>query len=203
MRCPNRCGGEFVSGNYFSTLGLGAYAGRVFSDSDDTPASQPTTVLSYQAWQGEYAADPSIVGSTILFRRGPSPSSASRPLDFLGTARIGFSARFLDAASDGTLCPGSKRHPPSSGVQLALPVRQSARRHKHRRIAGEAYRCVAASGSIPARCLPLMVARASFPRQHVTITPGGGGIQKLATGNGQGSQNADDPLLRRVAHRLR
>ena len=34
---PNRCSGEFVSGNYFSTLGLGAYAGRAFGDSDDTP----------------------------------------------------------------------------------------------------------------------------------------------------------------------
>src|ERR1700684_2870323 len=29
--------GEFVSGNYFITLGVGPYAGRVLSDSDDTP----------------------------------------------------------------------------------------------------------------------------------------------------------------------
>ena len=35
--------GEFVSGNYFSTLGLGAFAGRVFADNDDTPAAAPAT----------------------------------------------------------------------------------------------------------------------------------------------------------------
>jgi hypothetical protein len=56
---------EFVTGNYFTTLGLGPYAGRLLSDNDDTPSSPPATVLSYQAWQGEYAGDPSIVGSTI------------------------------------------------------------------------------------------------------------------------------------------
>ena len=31
--------GEFVSGNFFSTLGLGAYLGRPLGESDDTPAS--------------------------------------------------------------------------------------------------------------------------------------------------------------------
>jgi len=28
-------------------------------------------VLSYQAWQGEYAADPSIVGSTLYVQTKP------------------------------------------------------------------------------------------------------------------------------------
>src|SRR6185503_21244438 len=37
---------EFVTGNYFSTLGVRAYAGRVFGTSDDQPASPPATVLS-------------------------------------------------------------------------------------------------------------------------------------------------------------
>ena len=74
--------GEFVSGNYFSTLGLGAYAGRVFSDNDDTPAASPTVVLSYQAWKGEFAADPSIVGSTVFIQ--------ARPFTVIGIAPPGF-----------------------------------------------------------------------------------------------------------------
>ncbi len=39
---------EYVSGNYFATLGVGAYAGRLLNDSDDTPVAAPTLVLSYQ-----------------------------------------------------------------------------------------------------------------------------------------------------------
>jgi predicted permease len=81
--------GEFVSGNYFSTLGMGAYAGRVFSDNDDTPSAQPTLVLSYKSWQGDYAADPSIVGSTIFVQ--------SRPYTVIGIAPPGF---FGDRVSD-------------------------------------------------------------------------------------------------------
>ena len=74
--------GEFVSGNYFSALGLGAYAGRVFADSDDTPNAPPATVLSYQVWQREYAADPSIIGSTIFIQ--------ARPFTVIGIAPPGF-----------------------------------------------------------------------------------------------------------------
>jgi predicted permease len=81
--------GEFVSGNYFSTLGMGAYAGRFFSDNDDRPSAQPTLVLSYKAWQGDYAADPSIVGSTIFVQ--------SRPYTVIGIAPPGF---FGDRISD-------------------------------------------------------------------------------------------------------
>ena len=43
--------GEYVSGNYFATLGVGPYLGRVFSTSDDSPSAPATVVLSYQAWQ--------------------------------------------------------------------------------------------------------------------------------------------------------
>src|ERR1035438_5447255 len=61
--------GEFVSGNYFATLGLRAYVGRVFLESDDTATATPAAVISYRAWQNEFAADPSIIGSTILDRK--------------------------------------------------------------------------------------------------------------------------------------
>src|ERR1035437_3892211 len=38
---------EYVTGNYFSTLGVGAFAGRVFTPSDDTAGSPPVVVLSH------------------------------------------------------------------------------------------------------------------------------------------------------------
>src|ERR1700678_36210 len=81
---PKSLHGEFVSGNFFSTLGLGAYAGRVFSDHDDTPAAAPTTVLSYKTWQGEFAADPTIVGSTVFVQAKPFTVIGIAPPGFFG-----------------------------------------------------------------------------------------------------------------------
>src|SRR5579863_4638222 len=76
--------GEFVSGNFFSTLGVNAYAGRVFSDNDDSPSAAPAVVLSYAGWQGEYAADPSIVGSTIYVQAKPFTVIGIAPPGFFG-----------------------------------------------------------------------------------------------------------------------
>jgi hypothetical protein len=53
----------YASGSYFTTLGVGAFAGRVFTDADDQAAAPPVVVLAYQAWQGLYGGDASIVGS--------------------------------------------------------------------------------------------------------------------------------------------
>src|SRR5579862_6952995 len=38
---------EFVTGSYFSTLGVGAFGGRVLTPDDDTPSAPPVAVLSY------------------------------------------------------------------------------------------------------------------------------------------------------------
>src|SRR6266446_7588379 len=37
---------EYVTGNYFSTLGVGAFGGRVFTPEDDKPGAPPVMVLS-------------------------------------------------------------------------------------------------------------------------------------------------------------
>src|SRR5271165_758794 len=62
---------EYVTGNYFSTLGVRTFAGRLISPSDDNPAATPVAVLSYRAWKGAYAGDPSIIGSTVMIAGSP------------------------------------------------------------------------------------------------------------------------------------
>ena len=57
--------GEFVSGNYFPTFGLGAFAGRTISPEDDKPNAAPVAVMSYRAWQQHFGLDPSVIGSTL------------------------------------------------------------------------------------------------------------------------------------------
>ena len=75
---------EYVSGNYFATLGVGVYAGRPLSESDDRPGAAPAVVLSYQAWQTEFAGDPGIVGSTLFVQTHPFTVAGIGPPGFFG-----------------------------------------------------------------------------------------------------------------------
>jgi predicted permease len=58
--------GEFVTGNYFETLGVGAQRGRTILLSDEiVPGGHPVVVLSDDFWRREFGADPDIVGKSI------------------------------------------------------------------------------------------------------------------------------------------
>ena len=63
--------GQFVSGNFFSTFGVGAWLGRVINPSDDREGAPPAAVMSYHAWKEKYNSDPSVVGSVFLFNNNP------------------------------------------------------------------------------------------------------------------------------------
>jgi predicted permease len=75
---------EMVSGNYFSTFGLGAFAGRTITPSDDQPNSPPVAMLSYRTWQQQYGSDPSIVGSTFIVSDHPVTIIGITPPGFFG-----------------------------------------------------------------------------------------------------------------------
>ncbi|MGA2744568.1 MAG: ABC transporter permease [Candidatus Sulfotelmatobacter sp.] len=75
---------EYVSGNYFSTFGLGAYAGRMLLPSDDIPGAAPVAVLSYQAWQIAHAGDPNVIGSTFYLQNQPFTIVGISPPGFFG-----------------------------------------------------------------------------------------------------------------------
>ncbi len=177
--------GEFVSGNYFSTLGLGAYIGRPFSESDDTPSSAPATVISYSAWQTEFAADPSLVGSTIFIQ--------AHPFTVVGIAPPGF---FGDRVSD---------RPPAFWMPLASePYVQGTNSILHHADSNWLYalgrvRPGTNVGALQAKLsaalrqwlatLPHYTQNggaAEIPKQYVVLVPGGGGIQimQLQTGKG-------------------
>ena len=177
--------GEFVSGNYFSTLGLGPYAGRVLNDNDDTPSAAPATVISYQAWQGEYAADPSIVGSTIFIQ--------TRPFTVIGIAPPGF---FGDRVSD---------NPPDFWMPIQTePYVRGDSAILHHPDSNWLYPLgrVRPGTNIGALQTKLSVAlrqwlstrpaytenggSAVIPKQHVIVVPGGGGIQSLQQETGTG-----------------
>ena len=75
---------EYVSGNYFSVLGVRAFGGRVITPEDDTPASAQVVVLSHRVWQTKYGSDPSVVGSTFVVEGHPFTVIGVAPAGFFG-----------------------------------------------------------------------------------------------------------------------
>jgi predicted permease len=55
--------GEYVSGNFFRTLGVQPWIGRLITDEDDQEGAPPVAVMSYRIWQDKYGSDPSVVGA--------------------------------------------------------------------------------------------------------------------------------------------
>ncbi len=74
--------GTFVSGNYFRVFGLTPAAGHFFTDADDQKGAPVTAVMSYEAWQQDYAGDASVVGSTFWIN--------TKPVTVIGVAPKGF-----------------------------------------------------------------------------------------------------------------
>ena len=57
--------GLYVSGDFFSTLGVKAFIGRPLAPSDDTPSAPPVIVLNYAYWVRAFGAAPSAVGRSV------------------------------------------------------------------------------------------------------------------------------------------
>ena len=76
---------EFATGSYFHVFGISAFAGRVFTDADDTQSAPPTAVMSYHTWQQAYAgSDPTLVGSTFVIEGQPVTLVGIAPPGFFG-----------------------------------------------------------------------------------------------------------------------
>jgi predicted permease len=76
--------GEFITGNYFSTFGIGAFSGRTIAPSDDQLTAAPVAMLSYRAWQQQYSSNPKIVGSTMILDGHPMTIVGITPPGFFG-----------------------------------------------------------------------------------------------------------------------
>jgi predicted permease len=63
---PRPAKAEYVSGNYFATLGVGPAAGRLISENDDRPDSPPAAVISYAVWTRDGLDHPAIGGAVVM-----------------------------------------------------------------------------------------------------------------------------------------
>jgi predicted permease len=78
-----------VSGNYFSTLGVGAWIGRPITSDDETAGGVPAAVLSYLFWERVFNQDPSAIGKTIYLNARPCTIVGVAPRQFFGISAGG------------------------------------------------------------------------------------------------------------------
>jgi putative ABC transport system permease protein len=79
---PERVSAGAVTANLFSTLGAAPMLGRVFTPQEDLPKGPNLVVLGFALWNRRYAADPAIVGRTVLVN--------GRAFDVVGVMPPGF-----------------------------------------------------------------------------------------------------------------
>jgi predicted permease len=85
--------GEYVSGNFFSCLGVKAALGRTFAPEEDrTPGTQPVVVISHAFWRERLGADPSVIGSMMTLN--------GFSLNIIGVAPKGFTGMMAGAMPD-------------------------------------------------------------------------------------------------------
>jgi predicted permease len=76
---------KWVSGNYFTGLGVRAAVGRPLLPSDDRlPSGEPVAVLSDTYWTRRFGRDPSVIGRTFRFRAHVFTIVGVSPRGFFG-----------------------------------------------------------------------------------------------------------------------
>jgi macrolide transport system ATP-binding/permease protein len=176
---------EYITGNYFSTLGVGAYLGRELTASDDVPGAAPAVVLSYASWQSDFGGDSTVVGSTVFIQTHPFTIVGITPPGFFGDRVtddppavwiplnnepiIEGSNTILHHPDTNWLYPigrlRSGTNPESLNAKLSATLRQFLNTRPQYIEFG---------------------AQSEIPKQHVVLAPAGGGIQNLQQETGQG-----------------
>ena len=82
--------GEYVSGNFFRTLGVQPWIGRLMTDEDDQEGAPPVAVMSYRIWQDKYGSDPSVVGAAYQINGHAFTVIGVGPPGFFGAKLAGW-----------------------------------------------------------------------------------------------------------------
>ncbi|HSO75975.1 MAG TPA: ABC transporter permease [Blastocatellia bacterium] len=86
---PERTWAEFVTGNYFSMLGVDAVAGRTFTPEESrVPGAEPVVVLSFAYWQKRFGGQESAIGRTMKLNGIPFTIIGVAPQSFKGTESV-------------------------------------------------------------------------------------------------------------------
>jgi predicted permease len=169
---------EYVSGNYFTTFGIGAFGGRVLSPEDDRPSAPPVAVLSHHVWQAAYGGDASVVGATFAIEGHPFTIIGVTPPGFFGDTLRGDPPDLWIPLQQEPLIDGESallRQPVSAWL------RAIGRLHPGASIDGMAPRLTGIlrqwmqhDSGYPANWMPGIIR--GLPQQSIAVVPAGAGV---------------------------
>ena len=108
---PERVFGEFVSSQYFDTLGLSPATGRFFAPDENTrPGSAPVAVLSYSTWKTRFSGATSVVGRRLQLNNVVFTVIGVAPPHFLGVSAVFGPDFWLPATMSESAFPAELRN---------------------------------------------------------------------------------------------
>jgi len=169
--------GEFVSGNYFETFGLKPAAGRLLTGSDDVKGAPMVAVMSYAAWQRDYAADQGVLGSTFWINTKAVSLVGIAPEGFFGDRLTTTPPDFYFPIETHTVISNAPyvHNPDTQWLYMIGRVKPGTQlvplQEKISGLVRNWMKETNAFASEPDKTLP--------DKTHVVLTPGGAGIQDL------------------------
>jgi predicted permease len=181
---------EYVTGTFFSTLGVRAFGGRLFTQADDKPSAPPVAVLSHRVWQTAYASDPSLVGSTLVVD--------DHPLTVVGVAPPGFFGETLESDPPDIWVPVQQepmingdgsllRQPVSAWLRMIGRLRPGASTDGMApRLTAILRQWLQTDSGYPANWMPDVIRM--LPKQEINVVPAGAGVAVMKEEYGRSLQ---------------
>jgi len=169
---------EYVAGNYFTTLGVNAFGGRVFTAADDTPAAAPVLVLSHHSWQGIYGGDPRIIGTTLFVEGRPFTVAGVTPPGFFGETLRGDPPDLWLPLNQEPIINGDTsllRQPISAWLRVIGRLRPGATSEAMGpRLTAVLRQWIQHDSGYPSNWMPAIME--ALPKQVITMVPAGAGV---------------------------
>ena len=181
---------EYVTGSYFSTLGVKAFGGRLLTAQDDQASSPPVAILSHHTWQTAYGSDPSVPGSTFIIDGHPFTIIGVTPPGFFGETLRGDPPDLFLPIQQEPLIKGEGALLHQS---VAAWLRVIGRLHKGASVAGIAPRLteilrqwMVTDSGYPSAWMPDVVRM--LPKQAINVVPAGAGVAEMKEEYGRSLQ---------------
>ena len=181
---------EYVTGSYFSVLGVRAFGGRVFTPNDDRPGAAPVAVLSHRAWQTLYGGDTSVVGSTFVVEGHPLTVIGIGPPGFFGeTLRSDPTDIWIPLQQEPMITGGNSLLHESISAWLRMmgrlkPGATTAGMSAH--LTGVLRQWLQTDSGYPAVWMPEVIR--ALPKQVVNVVPAGAGVAEMKEEYGRSLQ---------------
>ncbi|MBV8068947.1 MAG: ABC transporter permease [Acidobacteriaceae bacterium] len=182
--------GEYVTGNYFDVFGIKPFAGRLLTRADDQAPAAPAAVLSYRAWQGQYAGDPTVIGSTFIIEDHPFTVVGISPPGFFGETLRGDPPDFWMPLQQEPLIAGHGsllRQSVSAWLRVIGRLKPGASVNgMSARLTGVLRDWIQNESGYPAVWMPEI--KRALPKQIIHVIPAGSGVAEMKEEYGRSLQ---------------